>query len=276
MQITTLGPLAVDGRPVRGERLAAVIRALVDARGRAVVHRAARGGRLGRRAARRRDRCRPGAGVPGTPARAARGRGPGGYRVPAEEVTRRRGRGARARRPGRRRAARRRPGRRAALADEARALFPEVPELDDAEDARLFADVAALRAEAALAGAGPFDEADLRRLVARTPAGRAVGRPARAGARRAGPGRRGAGGGRATARRTGRPLRHRPVAGDHRGAPGAAARRAHRPGRARRGPGQHGADHAARRVAPAATAARRPGAGRRRPSATALAETRRW
>ncbi|WP_433120453.1 AfsR/SARP family transcriptional regulator [Micromonospora sp. CA-246542] len=36
MQITILGPLAVDGRPVRGERLAAVLRALVDARGRAV------------------------------------------------------------------------------------------------------------------------------------------------------------------------------------------------------------------------------------------------
>ncbi|MEK8106079.1 helix-turn-helix domain-containing protein [Micromonospora sp. M12] len=36
MQITTLGPFAVDGQPVRGERLAAVIRTLVDARGRAV------------------------------------------------------------------------------------------------------------------------------------------------------------------------------------------------------------------------------------------------
>src|SRR5690348_5199885 len=36
MRITTLGPLAVDGRPVRGERLAAVIRELVGARGRAV------------------------------------------------------------------------------------------------------------------------------------------------------------------------------------------------------------------------------------------------
>ncbi|MEK8106078.1 BTAD domain-containing putative transcriptional regulator [Micromonospora sp. M12] len=38
-----------------------------------------------------------------------------------------------------------------------------------AEDARLFADVAALRAQAALAGAGPLDEVDLSRLVARTP-----------------------------------------------------------------------------------------------------------
>ena len=36
MQITILGPLAVDGRPVRGDRLATVIRELVDARGRPV------------------------------------------------------------------------------------------------------------------------------------------------------------------------------------------------------------------------------------------------
>jgi hypothetical protein len=36
VRITTLGPLAVDGRPVRGERLAAVIRELAAARGRPV------------------------------------------------------------------------------------------------------------------------------------------------------------------------------------------------------------------------------------------------
>ncbi|MGW6128472.1 AfsR/SARP family transcriptional regulator [Cellulomonas sp. NPDC055163] len=36
MQITTLGTLAVDGRPVRGARLVALVRALVDARGRSV------------------------------------------------------------------------------------------------------------------------------------------------------------------------------------------------------------------------------------------------
>ncbi|WP_433724268.1 ATP-binding protein [Actinoplanes sp. CA-051413] len=55
-----------------------------------------------------------------------------------------------------------------AAADQARALFPEVPELA-AGDGRLFAELAAVRAEAALAGAGAFDEADLRRLVAHTP-----------------------------------------------------------------------------------------------------------
>src|SRR5689334_19232666 len=36
MRITTLGPLAVDGKPVGGKRLAAVIRTLVEARGRTV------------------------------------------------------------------------------------------------------------------------------------------------------------------------------------------------------------------------------------------------
>lgn len=36
MQITTLGTLAVDGRPVRGARLVALVRALVEARGRSV------------------------------------------------------------------------------------------------------------------------------------------------------------------------------------------------------------------------------------------------
>src|SRR5512142_993523 len=36
VRITMLGPLAIDGRPVRGERLAAVLGELVEARGRAV------------------------------------------------------------------------------------------------------------------------------------------------------------------------------------------------------------------------------------------------
>ena len=36
MRVTTLGMLAVDGEPVRGERLATVVRVLLDARGRPV------------------------------------------------------------------------------------------------------------------------------------------------------------------------------------------------------------------------------------------------
>ncbi|MET8306678.1 BTAD domain-containing putative transcriptional regulator [Micromonospora sp. NPDC005173] len=169
MQITILGPLAVDGRPVRGERLATVLRALVDARGRAVS------------TALLVDAVWDGAPPDDAPgavqALVSRVRRlglpvvavPAGYRLPAEQVTvdavEARALVERARAvlgSGDVLAAR-------SSADQARALFPEVPELVTAEDARLFADVAALRAEAALAGVGPYDEADLRRLVARTP-----------------------------------------------------------------------------------------------------------
>ncbi|WP_405097463.1 BTAD domain-containing putative transcriptional regulator [Micromonospora sp. NBC_01412] len=169
MQITILGPLAVDGRPVRGDRLATVIRVLVDARGRAVstplLVEAVWGG------------TPPDDATGAVQALVSRVRrlglpvvaGPGGYRLPAEEVTvdavEARALAERARvelRAGDIPAAR-------STADQARALFPEVPEVVDAEEARLFADVTALRAEAALTGAGPFNEADLRRLVARTP-----------------------------------------------------------------------------------------------------------
>ncbi|MGC4747411.1 BTAD domain-containing putative transcriptional regulator [Micromonospora sp. DT201] len=169
MQITTLGPLAVDGQPVRGERLAAVIRALADARGRAVSTSLLVEAVW--------DGAPPDDATGAVQALVSRVRRlglpvvavPGGYRLPTEDVTidavearalvdqARTGFGS-----GDVRTAR-------SLADQARALFPEVPELVTTEDTRLFADVAALRAQAALAGAGSFDEADLRRLVARTP-----------------------------------------------------------------------------------------------------------
>ncbi|WBB68390.1 BTAD domain-containing putative transcriptional regulator [Micromonospora sp. WMMD812] len=169
MQITILGPLAVDGRPVRGDRLATVVRALVDARGRAVSTTLLVDSVWG-----------------GTPPDDATGAvqalvsrvrrlglpvvaGPGGYRLPAEDLTvdavEARALAERARvalQTGDLPAARR-------AADQARNLFPEVPELAAPEETRLFADVTALRAQAALAGGGPFDEVDLRRLVARTP-----------------------------------------------------------------------------------------------------------
>ncbi|MEU1753584.1 BTAD domain-containing putative transcriptional regulator [Micromonospora matsumotoense] len=169
MQITILGPLAVDGRPVRGARLAAVIRALVDARGRTVaipllVDAVWDGtppddatGAVQALVSRVRRLGLPVAAVPG------------GYRLPTEEVTvdavRARSlveRGRAALRAGDVPAAR-------DTADRARALFPEVPELDTVGNTRLLADVVALRAETALAGTGPYDEEDLRRLVARTP-----------------------------------------------------------------------------------------------------------
>lgn len=169
VQITILGPLAVDGRPVRGERLAAVVRALVDARGRAVSTTLLVDAVW--------DGAPPDDATGAVQALVARVRRlglpvvavPGGYRLPADEVTvdvvEARAlveRATSAFRAGQLPTAR-------DAADRARALFPEVPDLDAPDDARLFADVAALRARAALAGAGPFDEADLRRLAARTP-----------------------------------------------------------------------------------------------------------
>ncbi|MGQ5261381.1 BTAD domain-containing putative transcriptional regulator [Micromonospora sp. ZYX-F-536] len=169
MQITILGPLAVDGRPVRGERLAAVLRALVDARGRAVSTRLLVDAVW--------DGAPPDDATGAVQALVSRVRRlglpvvavPAGYRLPAEAVTvdavEARALVERARAA---LAAGDAPVARSS-ADQARALFPEVPELAAAEDARLFADVAALRAQAALAGAGSYDETDLRRLVARTP-----------------------------------------------------------------------------------------------------------
>ncbi|GAA3304933.1 transcriptional regulator [Dactylosporangium vinaceum] len=169
MRITTLGALAVDGRPVRGERLAAVIRELVEARGRtlttgALVDAVWQGappedaaGAVQALVSRVRRL--------GLPVLAA----PGGYRMPVDAVeidavTVRElvDRGRRALLDGD-------AGRAGGWADEARALFPQSPELVDAGPARLFGDVVALRAEAALAAGGPFEEADLRRLVARVP-----------------------------------------------------------------------------------------------------------
>ncbi|MEV4122301.1 BTAD domain-containing putative transcriptional regulator [Micromonospora sp. NPDC049645] len=169
MQIATLGPLAVDGQPVRGERLAAVLRALIDARGRAVS--------MSLLVDAIWDGAPPDDATGAVQALVSRVRrlglpvvaAPGGYRLPVEEITidavEARGLVDQAR------ATLQRGDIRVArdLADRARALFPEVPELDSAEDTRLFAEVAALRAQAALAGVGPLDEVDLGRLVARTP-----------------------------------------------------------------------------------------------------------
>ncbi|WP_328537984.1 BTAD domain-containing putative transcriptional regulator [Streptomyces sp. NBC_00344] len=169
MQITTLGPLAVDGRPVRGERLAAVVRELVDARGRTVsttsLIDAVWDGEppedvLGAVQALISRVRRLGLPVNGVP---------GGYRMPAEQVridaVEARGLVERAR-------AALTAGDPAAArqwSDRARELFPEVPELIGGASTRLLADIAALRAELAFTGEGPFDEADLRRLAAHTP-----------------------------------------------------------------------------------------------------------
>jgi predicted ATPase/DNA-binding SARP family transcriptional activator len=167
--VTTLGPLAVDGRPVRGDRLVALVRELIEARGRvvstgALIEAVWQGGP-------------PDDAAGALQALVSRVRrlglsveaGPGGYRVPAEllrvDTMTARGLADRSRaalRSGHAAAAR-------AAADQARALFPDIPDLADAEHTRLFSDVVALRAEAALAGAGAFDESDLRRLAAHVP-----------------------------------------------------------------------------------------------------------
>ncbi|WP_123678324.1 BTAD domain-containing putative transcriptional regulator [Couchioplanes caeruleus] len=170
MRITTLGPLAVDGQPVRGERLAAVIRELVGARGRtvstgALVDAVWRG-----------DPPEDSAGAVQALISRARRLGlevtavPGGYRVPGDRVENDAvaardlaGRARAALRDGDLPLARRE-------ADAARALFPAVPDLSDVEVARLFGEVAAVGAEAALAGCGSGEhDGDLRLLVARTP-----------------------------------------------------------------------------------------------------------
>ncbi|MFI5839125.1 BTAD domain-containing putative transcriptional regulator [Catenuloplanes sp. NPDC051500] len=165
MRITTLGVLAVDGRPVRGDRLAAVIRELLDARGGSV----STGALIDAVWPEEPPDDAPGAVQAligrvrrlGVPVRT----GPGGYRVPADAVeidaVTARGlvdRGRQALAAGDTAGAREH-------ADRARALFPEAPELGD----RLFGDVVNLRAEAALAGGGAIDETDLRRLATRTP-----------------------------------------------------------------------------------------------------------
>ncbi|MET8153378.1 BTAD domain-containing putative transcriptional regulator [Actinoplanes sp. NPDC049668] len=164
-----MGVLAVDGRPVRGERLGALVRELVGARGRAVSTVALA------EAVWRGDPPDDSAGALQALVSRVRRLGlaveavPGGYRIPADlvdvDAVAVGGLIERARtalRAGDAAAARE-------AADAARARFPEVPDL--ADGARLFADVAALRAEAALAGAGAGanDETDLRRLAAHTP-----------------------------------------------------------------------------------------------------------
>lgn len=169
VQITTLGELAVDGRPVRGERLAAVLRELVDARGRTVSVGALvdavwdgeppqdQTGAIQALVSRLRRT--------GVPILAA----PGGYRLAADDVH---VDATDAQALAERASAALQAGRADEAqhaADAARALFPAVPDLDDGATARLFSDVAGVRARAALAGAGPLDGTDLHRLVTRTP-----------------------------------------------------------------------------------------------------------
>ncbi|GAA4250032.1 BTAD domain-containing putative transcriptional regulator [Dactylosporangium darangshiense] len=145
MRITTLGELAVDGRPVRGERLAAVVRALVEARGRTVTPGALAetvwGGAPPEDAIGAVHALIGRARRLGLPVAAA----PGGYRVPPEEIELD--------------TVLAKAHLAAGTPQLARALFPDAPDLSDAATAALFAEVAAARR----------DEADLRLLAGRTP-----------------------------------------------------------------------------------------------------------
>ncbi len=169
MRISTLGPLTVDGKPVGGKRLAAVIQELVAARGRPVSVAALVDSVW------REDP--PGDALAAVQALIARVRRlgvpvetvPGGYRTPTDAIQTDAGlarelidQAHTLLRAGDRAAARR-------DADEARALFADAPDLTETHAARLFSDIASVRAECALAGTGPANEEDLRRLVAHRP-----------------------------------------------------------------------------------------------------------
>ncbi|GEK20508.1 BTAD domain-containing putative transcriptional regulator [Cellulomonas xylanilytica] len=170
MHITTLGALAVDGRPVRGDRLVALVGALLDARGRTVssaglVEDVWEGSP---------PDDAPGA-VQALVSRARRlgfaiEAAPGGYRLPTDglridvvDAEALLTEGRRALRSGD--AARARD-----LARDARGLVPAVPDLDDPTTAHLLTGVVTLQAEAGLALGHVEDLADdLRRCALRTP-----------------------------------------------------------------------------------------------------------
>ncbi|GEL94017.1 AfsR/SARP family transcriptional regulator [Cellulomonas composti] len=173
MRITTLGSLALDGRPVRGERLATIVRELIAARGRAVS--------VGALVDAVWDDEPPEDATGAVQALVSRTRRlglpvhavPGGYRVPfddpaldlrVDEVDARAGveQARRSLRAGD-------PAGALSAAQAARALLPAVPGDDAATTARLLGDVAELRALAQLALGGPYDETDLRVLATRTP-----------------------------------------------------------------------------------------------------------
>jgi len=179
VQITTLGGLAVDGHPVPGRRLAALVRALVDGHGAAVSV-----ARLTE--AVWSDDDEPGEAAGAVQALVSRARRlglavvavPGGYRLPLDDVqvdTATVGalleRAAAARRAGDLATA-------LSCTDQARALLPAAG--DDDATARLVARVTGERAETALAGLAAGSEAadvvglaglvdELRALAARRP-----------------------------------------------------------------------------------------------------------
>jgi predicted ATPase/DNA-binding SARP family transcriptional activator len=169
VRITTLGELAVDGRPVRGERLATLLRELLDARGRAVsvaalvdavwqdAPPADATGAVQALVSRLR---RTGLPVQGTT---------GGYRLPLDDLEVDTARAHDLAAAAAAALAAGRPDDARAAAAAARALLPAAPDVADPTTARLLSEVARTAAEAALAGGDPLDTADLRLLAARVP-----------------------------------------------------------------------------------------------------------
>lgn len=191
MRVTTLGMLTVDGQPVRGRRLAALVRALIDARGRPVSTAALIDALWGL------DVPRDATGA--LHALVSRVRRLGlpvvaeadGYRLPIDGLSVDAHQASAAVRRAREHLRSGRFPEARHAADEARALLPAAPDLADAEVRSLFRAAVTVSAEAALA-AGPASadraavdgvntvgpagpdldaglESDLRRLVAGPP-----------------------------------------------------------------------------------------------------------
>lgn len=170
VHITTLGALAVDGRPVRGDRLVALVGALLDARGRVVSSPALVEDVW--------EGIPPDDATGAVQALVSRARrlgfaieaAPGGYRLPTDglridvvDAEALLATGRQALRSGD--AARARD-----LARDARSLVPAVPDLDHPTTAHLLAEVVTLQAEAGLALGHVEDLVeDLRRCALRTP-----------------------------------------------------------------------------------------------------------
>ncbi|MBX6752041.1 MAG: helix-turn-helix domain-containing protein, partial [Micromonosporaceae bacterium] len=151
MRVTTLGMLTVNGQPVRGRRLAALVRTLVDAQGRPVTTAALIDALWGLDV----PRDAPGA----LQALVSRVRRLGlpvvavadGYRLPIDELSVDAHQSSAAVKRAREHLRSGRLGEARRAAEEARALLPASPDLTDATVRSLFREVTTVRAEAVLA-----------------------------------------------------------------------------------------------------------------------------
>jgi predicted ATPase len=163
--------LAVDGAPVRGERLATVVRALLDARGRPVPASSLVNAVWGA------DEPRDATGAVQALVSRVRRLGlavvavPGGYRLPTEDLSIDAVEAAGFVQLARSCLHDGNPSAARAQADQARALLPEAPDVTDPTVRAVLHEVATVRALAALEvhAVGDAGEVDLRRLAGATP-----------------------------------------------------------------------------------------------------------